>query len=71
MFRAPLVMRDLTLARGHEELSAADWFHWFDTERLHHMLDYRNPAEVEAAHFAGHTAIAAVAQMADSVSWYW
>ena len=48
---------------GHAdvETATADWVHWFNTERLHTMLNYRTPAEVEAAYFAENAAIGAAA----------
>lgn len=43
--------------RGRDDVEAAtaEWVHWFNTERLHSMLDYQTPAEVEAAHAASNT----------------
>ena len=31
------------------ELATMGWVHWWNTARLHEALDYRTPAEVEAA----------------------
>ncbi|UVI36422.1 integrase core domain-containing protein [Brevibacterium spongiae] len=44
--------------RDDVEAATADWVHWFNTERLHSMLDYQTPAEIEAAHFAENQTIA-------------
>ena len=32
------------------ELATMGWVHWWNTARLHEALDYRTPAEVEAAY---------------------
>lgn len=32
------------------EIATLDWVHWWNTARLHESLDYRTPAEVEAAY---------------------
>jgi putative transposase len=50
----------ITQAPGWEglddvETATADWVGWFNHERLHSMLDYRTPTEVEAQYWAGHT----------------
>jgi len=39
---------------GRDDLEAAtaDWVHWFNTERLHSMLDYQTPQEIETAYYA-------------------
>ncbi|WP_349252154.1 IS3 family transposase [Brevibacterium sp. SMBL_HHYL_HB1] len=37
--------------RNDLEAATAEWVHWFNTERLHSMLDYQTPAEIEAAHY--------------------
>ena len=34
------------------ELATLEWVWWFNNSRLHSELDYRTPAEVEAAHYA-------------------
>lgn len=38
--------------REDVEAATAEWAHWFNTDRLHSMLEYKTPAEVEAAHYA-------------------
>jgi transposase InsO family protein len=35
------------------ELATLEWVWWFNNQRLHSELDYRTPAEVEAAYYAG------------------
>ena len=35
---------------GAVELATMGWVHWWNTARLHEALDYRTPAEVEAAY---------------------
>jgi putative transposase len=47
--------------RDDVEAATAEWVHWFNTDRLHSMLGYRTPAEIEAAHFAENTTIPAAA----------
>lgn len=37
--------------RGAVEAATADWVHWFNTDRLHSMLDYRTPTEIESAYW--------------------
>ena len=32
------------------ELATMGWVHWWNTQRLHEALDYRTPADVEAAY---------------------
>lgn len=53
LYKAELIHLDGPWA-GREDVEAAtaDWVHWFNTERLHSMLDYQTPAEIEATHFA-------------------
>lgn len=41
------------------ETATADWVGWFNHERIHSMLDYRSPAEVETDYWANHAATAA------------
>ena len=36
------------------ELATMGWVHWWNTARLHEALDYRTPAEVEAAYNHDH-----------------
>jgi len=49
LYKAELVFLDGPWRdRAHLETATADWVHWFNTERLHSMLDYQTPAEVEA-----------------------
>lgn len=38
--------------QGRDDLEAAtaDWVHWFNTQRLHSMLDYQTPQEIETAY---------------------
>ncbi|UIR39667.1 integrase core domain-containing protein (plasmid) [Rhodococcus sp. DMF-1] len=52
-FKAELIFLDGPWA-GREDVEAAtaQWAHWFNTERVHGMLDYRTPAEIEAAYYA-------------------
>lgn len=53
LYKAELIFLDGPWA-GREDVEAAtaQWVHWFNTERVHGMLDYRTPAEVETAHYA-------------------
>lgn len=45
--------------RDDVEAATAEWVHWFNTERLHSMLDYQTPSEIEAAHYTSLLASAA------------
>jgi len=36
------------------ELATLEWVWWWNNQRLHGELDYRTPAEIEAAHYADH-----------------
>jgi len=48
LYKAELVFLDGPWRdRDHLEAATADWVHWFNTQRLHSMLDYQTPAEVE------------------------
>ena len=37
--------------RDDVEAATAEWVHWFNTERLHSMLGYTTPADVETAYY--------------------
>lgn len=37
--------------RSDVEVATASWVHWFNTGRVHSMLDYQTPAEVESAYY--------------------
>ncbi|MFD6676326.1 DDE-type integrase/transposase/recombinase [Rhodococcus zopfii] len=53
LYKAELIFLDSPWS-GREDVEAAtaQWVHWFNTERVHGMLEYRTPAEVETAHYA-------------------
>ncbi|MDF3312193.1 IS3 family transposase [Rhodococcus sp. T2V] len=53
LYKAELIFLDGPWA-GWEDVEAAtaQWVHWFNTERVHGMLEYRTPTEVEAAYYA-------------------
>ncbi len=38
------------------ELATAEWVGWFNSERLHGMLEHRTPNEIEADYWAAHAA---------------
>ncbi|UPW02595.1 hypothetical protein M1C57_12730 [Rhodococcus pyridinivorans] len=48
------ICRVLSENTGREDVEAAtvQWAHWFDTERVHGILDYRTPTEIETAYYA-------------------
>lgn len=37
--------------RSDVEAATAAWVHWFNTGRVHSMLDYQTPVEVESAYY--------------------
>ncbi len=41
------------------EKATASWVWWFNNERLHSMLDYRTPVEIENDYYTQHTLQAA------------
>ena len=41
------------------EAATADWVAWFNHQRLHSMLNYQSPVEVETAYWAQHATTAA------------
>jgi putative transposase len=45
--------------RDDVEAATSEWVHWFNTERLHSMLGYQTPAEIETAHYTSLQAAAA------------
>src|SRR5699024_7009920 len=45
--------------RDDVEAATAEWVHWFNTERLHSMLGYQTPTEIETAHYTSLQAAAA------------
>jgi putative transposase len=49
---------------GDVEAATAEWVGWFNHERLHSMLDYQTPAEVEAAYWDARSAADTVATAA-------
>lgn len=53
LYKAELVFLDGPFEGLEDvEVATAKWVHWFNTQRLHSMLGYRTPAEVEAEYFA-------------------
>ncbi|OSM44280.1 hypothetical protein BCY76_002785 [Nesterenkonia sp. PF2B19] len=36
------------------EFQTMNWVNWWNTQRLHEALDYRTPAEAEAAYYQSH-----------------
>jgi putative transposase len=46
------------------EAATAEWVGWFNHERLHSMLDYQTPAEVETAYWDARPAADTVATAA-------
>src|SRR5699024_1703786 len=62
LYKAELVFLDGPWRdREHLEAATADWVHWFNTERLHSMLDYQTPAEIEANYYSTDTEVSAAA----------
>ncbi|PRA06709.1 hypothetical protein CQ019_04855 [Arthrobacter sp. MYb229] len=62
LYKAELIHLDGPWEGHHDvERATAEWVHWFNTDRVHSMLDYRSPSEVEDAYYAGvrDTALAA------------
>lgn len=52
LYKAQLVFLDGPWAGCDEvEAATAEWVHWFNTDRLRTMLDYRTPAEAETAYW--------------------
>lgn len=53
LYKAELIFLDGPwTGRDDVEAATAEWVHWFNTDRLHSMLDYSTPAEAEAAYYA-------------------
>lgn len=53
LYKAELVFLDGPWAgRDDVEAATAEWVHWFNTDRLHSMLDYSTLAEAEADYYA-------------------
>jgi putative transposase len=53
LYKAELIFLDGPwTGREDVEAATAQWVHWFNTERVHGMLDYRTPAEVQPAYYA-------------------
>lgn len=60
LYKAELIFLDGPWA-GREDVEAAtaQWVHWFNTERIHGMLDYRTPTQVETVYYEQHPAATA------------
>ncbi|WP_092105322.1 integrase core domain-containing protein [Brevibacterium sandarakinum] len=59
LYKAELVFLEGPFAGLDDvEVATAQWVHWFNTERLHSMLGYRTPAEVEAEYFEDNEVLA-------------
>lgn len=57
LYKAELVFLDGPFDGPDDvETATAQWVQWFNTERLHSMLGYHTPAEVEAEYFASEVA---------------
>lgn len=53
LYKAELIFLDGPWnGRDDVEAATAEWVHWFNTDRLHSMLDYSTPDETEAAYYA-------------------
>jgi putative transposase len=62
LYKAELIHLDGSWhGRDDVETATADWVHWFNTDRLHSMLDYHTPTEIEAAHHAENHGLEAAA----------
>ena len=55
LYKAELIFLDGPWAgRDDVEAATAQWVHWFNTERIHGMLDYRTPTQVETVYYEQH-----------------
>lgn len=53
LYKAELIHLDGPwTGRDDVETATAEWVHWFNTERLHSMLDYTTPTDVETTYYA-------------------
>ena len=60
LYKAELIFLDGPwTGRDDVEAATAQWVHWFNTERLHGMLDYRTPTQVETVYYEQHPAATA------------
>ena len=60
LYKAELIFLDGPWAgRDDVEAATAQWVHWFNTERIHGMLDYRTPTQVETVYYEQHPAATA------------
>ena len=52
-----VIFHDPTTGASNDiEKATADWVGWFNHERIHSMLDYKTPAEIEAEYWTTQTA---------------
>lgn len=58
LYKAELIFLDGPWNNRQDvEVATAEWVNWFNTDRLHTMLNYRTPQEVETAHYANNETI--------------